>query len=117
MKKSKHNPGGILCMAGVLALVVVFTACDTPFGGYWEYEFSNQTQYSITVSLDKSYKTSTEQEAETDTDLRVSSKSSQTVYVKSGTLGFEWTSSYSNNNRNVFPEKDGSKVTFKERAE
>jgi hypothetical protein len=120
MKKGKRTPGGVLCIAGVLAALVFFTACDTPLGGYWEYEFNNETSYTITVTLDESYKTSTDDDTEVNTAFNLYtkssySKSSRTVYVKSGSVGFEWTANNSNNNRNIYPEKNGSKVTFKER--
>jgi hypothetical protein len=112
MKKGKHTPGRVLYITGLLVPLVFFTACKTPFGGYWEYEFSNETSYYITVSLNESYKTSTKESSERNTSLYLYYDSSETVYVKSGSLGFEWDSGA---NRNIYPEKNGSKVTFKER--
>jgi hypothetical protein len=104
-------------MAGVLAALVFFTACDMPSGGYWEYAFRNETSCTITVTLDRSYKTSTKEGTETDSGLLLYSKSSRTVYVKNGSVGFEWTADYPTDYQKYFymyPETDGSKVTFKE---
>jgi hypothetical protein len=115
MREGKHKPDGILYITGLLALLVIFSACDTPFDGYWEYEFSNETSYSITIFLDKAYKTSKEG-SEIDTSLYLYSNGNEIVYVKSDSLGFRWeTGYYSSENRNIYPEKNGSKVTFKER--
>jgi hypothetical protein len=115
MKEGKHTPGGIFYIAGFLAALVFFSACKTPFGGYWEYEFDNETSHSITISLNEAYKTSKEG-SEIDTPLNLYSNASETVYVKSDSLGFRWTAgNYSSANRNIYPEKSGSKVTFKER--
>jgi hypothetical protein len=116
MKKRKHTPEGALYVAAMLAALVLFAACDTPPGGYWEYEFENAANSSITVSLNKAYKLSSEQDApEWDTDLVIYSKASKTVYIDSDSVEFQWLAS--SNNLKIYPETDGSKVTFKERKE
>jgi hypothetical protein len=117
MKEGKHKPAGLFYIAGLLAVLVFFSACDLPPGGYWEYDFSNQTSYYIELSLNKPYRTSTEG-SETSTSFYLYPKTTQTVYVESDSLGFQWTSgTYSEENRKIYPEKSGSKVTFKERKE
>jgi hypothetical protein len=115
MKEKIGKPAGMFFIMGIPVLCLVFSACDTPLGGYWEYEFSNQTQYSITVSLNKKYKLAKEG-AETDSGLDLYYKSSVTVYIDSDSVNFEWTAGYSEYNRHIYAETGGSKVTFREKA-
>jgi hypothetical protein len=125
MKKGKHKPAGFFYTAGVLAVFTFFAACKTPLGGLWEYQFSNKTSYSIRISLDKGYKLSKESGSSSSawgdsepfiyTDFILYSGSSGTVYVESDSVGFGWTAG-STYNRYIYPEKDGSRVTFKERS-
>jgi hypothetical protein len=109
MKEGKHKPGGLFYITGLFAALVFFSACETPFGGYWEDAFNNETSYTITVTLDKAYKTSTG-DSEINTSLYLYSNSSETVYVKSDSVDFSWTARNAEKNRDIYPEKDGSKV-------
>ncbi|MDR2258610.1 MAG: hypothetical protein LBE14_05620 [Treponema sp.] len=104
-----------------ISIFFVFSACDASWEETWgpdyEYKFDNQTQYSITVTLNKNYKLSKEG-GEESRELNLSSKSSRTVYIKSDSVDFKWAASYYNSSysRYIYPVTDGSKVTFKERA-
>jgi hypothetical protein len=111
MKEKNRTPAGMFFIAGIF---LFFISCDTPWGEHWEYTFENQTQYSITVSLNKSYKFLKEGTDESG-PFQLGSRSSEKVYVKAGSVNFAW-DSYSNSNRSIYPVTSGSKVTFKERA-
>jgi hypothetical protein len=116
MKEKNRTPAGVFFIAGIfLFFISFFISCDTPWGEYWEYTFENQTQYSITVSLNKSYR-SQKEGSDTSGPFQVGSNSSKKVYVKAGSVDFEWDSYASNYNRYIYPVTGGSRVTFKERA-
>jgi hypothetical protein len=101
------------CLFGSLLFLSLFFSCDTPFGGKWEYKFINSTQYSISITLNNEYYTSSDSTYASSSSLYLYSNSSKTVYVKSGSVDFQWTaSSY---NSKIFSTVDGSTVTFKER--
>jgi hypothetical protein len=116
VKEKKCKQGGIFYIASALALAVFFSACDTPPGGFWEYGFVNNTPYSITVYLDEEFYNTQEEEV-TYTQFSLSSNNSKIVYVKSGSVGFEWSAGSAANNHAVAPETKGSKVTFKARTQ
>jgi hypothetical protein len=110
MKERNRIAAGVFFIAGVF---LFFISCDSPWGEQWEYTFENQTQYYITISLNKSYRYQKEGSDES-RPFQVGSNASKKVYVKAGSVDFEW-DSY-NSNRYIYPVTGGSKVTFKERA-
>jgi hypothetical protein len=99
---------------GSLLFLSLFFSCDTPFGGKWEYEFTNTTQHTINVTLDEEYFFSSDSTASS-SSFYLYSNSSQTVYVESDSVDFQWTASNQNDNSKIFSTVDGSTVTFKER--
>jgi hypothetical protein len=120
MKGKTGKPARLFSIMGISITAFVLSACAVPMGGFWEYVFDNQTQYHITVSLNKGYKLSNEglrieNEIWINDDLAIYSGSSKTVYTEANSLGFEWTASSSDDNRHIYPEITGSKATFKER--
>jgi hypothetical protein len=114
MKTKNGKSAGMFVFAGIIFLF--FSAC-MPFGGAWEYVFDNQTQYGIEVFLSGNYESFYEffRKDEKDQVLYISPKSSKTVSIDTGSVDFEWTAYSSDNNRYIYPVKNGSKVTFKER--
>jgi hypothetical protein len=120
-ERKKGSPIRLFFIAGV-SVLFLFCGCDMPSGGYWEYTFENQTQYTIQVSLNEGYKLVREVPKENGESspvytapLQIYNKSSKTVYIRSGSVDFEWTASSPGNNRSIYPVNTGSKVTFKER--
>ena len=87
-------------------------------GGYYEYEFDNQTRYTITITMDRSYKTPYKNSSYRypENALSINSKNKTTVYVSQGnSLYFKWTASNASDNPKIYSETIGTKVTFKER--
>jgi hypothetical protein len=111
-----------LLVIGIVSLIIPFNACDE-FGNdknfYWEYEFVNQTQYSIQISVNKGYKLSNEKDSnspEYNSDIYLYYNSNKIIYIKSDAVDFQWTASYnSGNNKYIYAVTNGSTVIFKER--
>jgi len=105
-----------LLFAGVVSALLC-SSCGMKFGSY-QYEFDNQTQYSIYVTVDEEYKLSTDENALEHTgQFYLYANTTQILYsVSSDGLDFQWTASYWSNNRYIYTV-EGSKVTFKERAQ
>jgi hypothetical protein len=113
-----------LFFIGIVSLIIPFYACDEYSGKdknfYWEYEFVNQTQYSIKLTVNKSYKLSKESDSELNDAIYLYSNSysdsNKVIYIKSDVAGFQWAVSYNpGNNKYIYAVASGSKVTFKER--
>jgi hypothetical protein len=111
-----------LLVIGIVSLIIPFNACDALVNNddfYWEYEFVNQTQYGIQISVNKGYKLSNEKDSdneihpELNSDIYLYSNSNKIIYINSDAVDFQWTASY--NNKYIYAVTNGSTVIFKER--
>jgi hypothetical protein len=101
----------ILMSIFILSLLV---SCDTPWGGKWEYEFINKTQFSISITLNEVYYANESSDASSQgSSFTLYSNSNQTIYVQSGSLDFQWHSNSAG--IYIYTSVSGSKVTFEER--
>jgi hypothetical protein len=87
---------------------------EREIGGYYNYEFDNQTGYTISVTMNQPYKIS-KNSTERNNALSINARSKTMVYVLQDSLDFQWTTSSGSNNSKIYSETIGAKVTFKER--
>ncbi|MDR0411863.1 MAG: hypothetical protein LBH75_07835 [Treponema sp.] len=115
---SKENNNTRLRMGVLIPWICAFllNACDRPLGG-WEYQFTNQTRYTISITISERYKLSLDENATwVNGSVNLYAGESKTLYgVDSDSVDFRWTASTWSNNRYIYPVPNGSKVTFKER--
>jgi len=104
--------------AGLLVLVglaLALGACDEE--KKVPYTFENKSSYSITVTLDSNYYTSSDSDAVESLTKQVSiySKSSVEIFVDSTSVDFSWSSSNETQNAKIYCIVDGGTATFKDR--
>jgi hypothetical protein len=111
-----------------IAISTLFNACIKLLSGYWEYEFANESSYTIQITLNKKY-ASSEQGLSNEDELSssiiyLSSHTSRTVYSGDDSIDFTWIASSNStgyyatsiiHNSSIDIVSDGSKITFKER--
>jgi hypothetical protein len=102
-------------------ILILFSACvgevHRSNGVYWlKYYFINESPYLIFVTLDQDYNyRSGEIRMSKASPISLDSGSSVIVEVQDDFVNFSWTASDKSNNRYIYTDKNGSKVTFKER--
>jgi hypothetical protein len=112
-RKSKRNLSLLFLF---FTLSILFISCEIPPGD-WEYEFINKSSYSIIITLHKEFTlTKDEDSPNYYSETSLNPNSSITVYVKADSVNFTWTASSVSDNRYIYVDADGSKVTFNERA-
>jgi hypothetical protein len=117
MKKKLHW-GFIFCFL-ISQLVLFACPIDKPRNDQWKYKFTNQTDYSLAITLSVEYSTTEKKDGNkpsySNETLYLSSNSSATIYIESGAVDFSWTASPVSNNRYIDTVVNGSTVTFKAR--
>jgi len=84
--------------------------------GYYDYEFDNQTRFTITVTMNQLYKTPNKNSPDRTNALSINRESKTTIFVlKDYSLEFHWTASNASDTPKIHSEIIGSTVVFKER--
>jgi len=97
---------------------------DAPINDNFEYCFDNQTNQTVTVELNQSYRMknysmSTKEEIENlpvyNSSLNISSKGNTVVYISKASVNFKWKAANRDDNLEVYCKTSGSKAIFMER--